>query len=263
MKKVVLQAIILAGSFFLLWWGLMQVDWMGLFQPDKAIGVAEEKLGDFAREMIVRENDVFRDTFTQKTVDSLLQRICKENGIADTGIEVLVIRDDQVNAFALPGRHLVLTTGILLASKKEQELCGVIAHEMAHMEANHVMKKLGKEIGFSVLMTVTSGGGGEVVREMIRLLSSTSYDRNLEEEADLLAVDYLVNAGIDPLPFSDLMYRIAQEEGDSDSYLDWVSTHPNSEERASYILDCSKRKKVKTRPVLSTDTWPRLRKRLE
>jgi predicted Zn-dependent protease len=157
----------------------------------------------------------------------------------------------------------VLTSGIIQEAKNAEELCGVIAHELAHMEQNHVMKKLGKEIGFSVLMTVTSGGGAEVVRQILHLLSSTAYDRELEEEADRLAVDYLAKAGIDPLPFSDFMFRIANGEEGNTTYFDWISTHPNSEERAGYIFECAKAKDVEETPVLSQNTWIEMRNRIQ
>lgn len=262
MKKLFLQALLLICSFFLLWWAFSQVDWVEIFQPGKATDVAEEKLGELAKELLVREKELLSDPFANKVMDSLLHRICVHNSIADTSTELLLIRDDQVNAFAMPGRRLVLTSGIIQEAKNEQELCGVIAHELAHMEQNHVMKKLGKEIGYSVLMTVTSGGGAEAVREILHLLSSTAYDRELEEDADKLAVDYLANAGIDPIPFSDLMYRIAQQEGGG-AYMDWIATHPNPEERAAYILECAKAKKTEKAPVLSPVTWINLQSSMQ
>jgi Zn-dependent protease with chaperone function len=150
---------------------------------------------------------------------------------------------------------LVVYTGLINDCKKQEALQGVLGHEIAHIENNHVMKKLSKEIGLTVLLSATAGGnGGQVLKEIFKTLSSSAYDRTLEKEADIASVDYLLKANIDPKPFADFMYKMAMDN-QTDMSLYWISSHPESEERAKYILEYIKGKKIKSKTTLSDKDW--------
>ena len=143
------------------------------------------------------------------------------------------------------------------------ELCGVISHEMAHMEKGHVMKKLIKEVGLSVLIGITSNGNGaEVLKETAKLLSSTAYDRTLESEADAMAVSYLMKAAIDPQPFADFLYRLSEEEEQLPSMTEWISTHPESKQRSEKIIDLARGSEVEYEPILDYRTWDSLKNKV-
>jgi predicted Zn-dependent protease len=123
---------------------------------------------------------------------------------------------------------------------------------MAHIQLNHVMKKLVKEMGLSVVMSITTGKDGETVSQTAKILSSSAFDRGLEKEADIKAVDYLVKAKIDPEPFAQFLYNM--DDGSSE-YLTWINTHPESRERAMYILEYSADKKGIYKAVLDSIPW--------
>jgi len=124
------------------------------------------------------------------------------------------------------------------------------------------MHKLGDEVGLTILKATTAGtGGADFIKEILKLLSSTAYSRTLENEADESAIDYLVNAEIDPKPFSNFLYRLSMKNETKDS-LSWLSTHPNSKERAEKTLAYSKGKSVKLTPILSLTSWRSLQKKL-
>ena len=170
---------------------------------------------------------------------------------------------DEINAFALPNGHLVIYSGLILNADNQDELAGVICNEIAHIELNHVMKKLTKEIGLSVLISITTGNGGtEVIKQTLKILSSSAFDRSLEKEADMKAVDYLVNANINPNNFANFLYKISETDSNIESYITWVSTHPESNERANYIIEQSKGKLKQFKSILSNDTWNTLKKEL-
>ena len=85
----------------------------------------------------------------------------------------------------MPGRHLIIYTRLIQDCKNANELTGVMAHEIAHMEHAHVMKKMIKESGLTLLLSIAGGNvGGEVVKGILRKISSTAYDRSLESDAD-------------------------------------------------------------------------------
>ena len=134
-------------------------------------------------------------------LDSLLSHLCEANDIERDKIKLHVVQSNEVNAFAFPDNHLVVFTSLIAKCENQEELCGVMAHEIAHMQKGHIMKKLVKEVGLSALVGMASGGqSGEVLRSTAKLLSSTAYDRTLESEADKTAVFYLLQSGINPEP---------------------------------------------------------------
>jgi predicted Zn-dependent protease len=84
-------------------------------------------------------------------------------------------------------------------------------------------------------MNLTLGDiGGEVVRNALSTITSTAYDRSLEKEADLKAVDYMVAAKMNPTYLASFLEKLDQQ-AQTPEVLQWVSTHPDSKERVRYI----------------------------
>lgn len=255
LNKTIFQGFFILVVFFGLWFGLSKVDFVGFFQIQKHSDSAENKIGELIWKQIQESEEVITKDSLVKTLDSLILPICKANDIERDSLKIHIIKNEEVNAFALPNNHLVVYTGLLLDCKKQEAVQGVLGHEIAHIENNHVMKKLSKEVGLSVLLAAASGGkGGEIFKQILQTLSSTAYDRTLEKEADLQSVKYLLNANINPEPMADFMYELAQKE-EIPSGLSWISTHPESEERANYILDYLKGKKYQKHQTLSAKSW--------
>lgn len=253
--KIVLQGLAIAAAVFLLWLGLSQLDYVSFFKVKQNGQDLEEALGELIWKEIARTEDVVTNDSLVKTLDQLIKPLCEANNIERDSLKVHIIVKDEINAFALPNNHLVVYTGLIVDCKKQEALQGVLGHEMAHIEYNHVMKKLSKEIGFSVLLSATTGGkAGEVVKEIFRTLSSSAYDRSLEKEADMASVDYMLAADIDPKPFADFMYEMALDS-QLPKEMYWIASHPESEERAQYILEYLKGKKLKRKTTLTDKEW--------
>jgi predicted Zn-dependent protease len=193
-----------------------------------------------------------------KPVDSILIRITDANNIDRKTIKLHIVRNSEVNAFALPNNHLVVFTGLINDAHSAEELAGVIGHELGHLQKRHVMKKLIKEAGIGAVISMTTNGGGEIIRETASTLTSRAYDRRLEKEADMVSVEYMSNANIDPKPFADFLARLADLESDVVD-LSWFSTHPGSAERSDYILDYCKDLDVDAEPLITPETWQRLK----
>jgi beta-barrel assembly-enhancing protease len=238
MKKILHELLLSVLLIAVVWFGLSRVDWMKLLDIEQATQNTEEKIGDlFWKLLKSSETEISSDSIVAP-VDSMLTRICTANTIDRNKVKLHLLRKDEINAFALPNSHLVIYSGLIAACESEAELYGVIGHELAHMEKNHVMNKLIKEVGLSVLISMSTGNGNaEVIKETLKHLSSTAYDRSLETEADLTAADYLINAGIDPEPFANFLYRLADETNNLPSQIYWISTHPESKERAGAIIE--------------------------
>jgi predicted Zn-dependent protease len=262
-NKTIFQGLVIAIAFFGIWFGLSKVDFVKLFEIDKHTTTAENKIGDLIWDEIQETEDVVTNDSIVKTLDKLINPICKANNIERDSLKIHIVDKDEVNAFALPNNHLVVYTGLIEDCKKQEALQGVLGHEIAHIEKNHVMKKLSKEVGLSVLLSAASGGkGGQILKEIFKTLSSTAYDRSLEKEADMESVKYLLKADINPEPMADFMYELAQKQ-DTPSGFGWISTHPESEERAKYILDYLKGKKFQKKQILTEKEWEDYKKQVE
>ena len=258
--KALFRGLSIVVLFFGIWFSLSQIDFITFFKIDKAKSATEKGVGDMIWDQIKTTEDIIVNDSITKSLDKLLKPLCKENGIERDSLKVHIIKKDEINAFALPDGHLVVYSGLIEASKNEQQLIGVLGHEIAHIEKNHVMKKLSKEIGFSVLMSITTGNNnGRVIREIMHTLSSSAYDRSLEKEADITSVEYMLKANIDPAPFADFLYEMSFDNK-LESALSWVNSHPESEERAKYILEYIKGKKVSQKYLLTKPEWEGFKK---
>lgn len=261
-QRTLIQGFITIALIFGLWFGLSQVDFMRLMDIDEKTESLEHKLGDLFWETIERSETVVRNDSVNKYVDRIVTKLAKENSINRDKIKLHIIEKDEMNAFAMPGNYLIVYTGLISECDNESQLAGVLGHEMAHLEKRHVMKKMVKEFGLSVLLSMSGGHAGKMTSEAVRALSSSAYDRKLETEADFTSVDYMIGADIDPLPFADLMYKMATQEDMPDAVY-WISTHPESEARAKGIIDYIKGKKYTRKPILTKAEWDYLQKKMD
>lgn len=262
-QKTFLQALIIVSTFFLIWFGFSQLDFMTFFKVKERTENLEQKLGDMIWYQVENTEEIITNDTLVKTLDKLIKPICEANNIDRDSLKVHLVLKDDINAFALPNNHLVVYSGLILDCKKQEALQGVLGHEIAHIEKKHVMKKLSKEIGYSVLLSAAGGtNGAQMAREILKELSSSAYDRALEKEADITSINYLINADIDPKPMADFMYQMAQNST-LDASLYWIADHPESEERAKYILEYIKGKKLKSKPTLSEKEWKTFKNQID
>jgi beta-barrel assembly-enhancing protease len=228
---------------------LAQVPWTGMLRLDKAPGRLEAKLDDLIQEALEKDDRQIRDPQLNATLRTMVDRICNANHIACEGYRIHLMRDMTVNAAALPAGHVVVYAGLVLKSPNAEALEGVLGHELAHAERNHVRKKLMREIGLSVLM----GAGSDQAAALFRSMLSLSYDRDMESEADRTAVDWLIEANVDPKPFADFLATLGDDS--SMPLAAFARTHPGSEERALEILGRIPKDHAAWVPVLSASEW--------
>jgi predicted Zn-dependent protease len=259
MKKIIFQFFVLVALFFGLWFLLSNINWMSAFKIEKLTDDTEIKIGKAVWDLYKKTEKENKDEKAVNALDSIVDKICSKNNINRETIKVHIMIKDDINAFAMPGGHLVVYSGLIKAADNSDELAGVLAHEISHIELDHVMKKLIKEIGLSVLISMTSGNGSaETIQKISKLLSSSAFDRKLEKEADISAVEYLINAKINPESLAEFLYKLSENKEEVSTYESWLSTHPDSKKRAEYILEYSKDKIIKSEPALSESSWKAL-----
>lgn len=263
MLRILILALLLLALFFGVYGALRKVDWMGLFEVERHVDKTEKKVGELLWKVFQKSDIELQDPQIVQSLDSILVRLCDANGFRREEIKLHILEKDEVNAFALPDGHMVVYSGLITNSENPEELAGVMAHELAHISLDHVMKRLVKDVGLSVLISSATGsGGGELTKELARMLSSSAFDRKQEKEADLTAVDYMIRAEIDPEPFGEFLYRLGGKSASYSQYFSWISTHPDSRERGAYIVEHSKGKSYHREPVLAGNNWNQMLRKL-
>lgn len=256
MKKSFIQGVIIIAFFLSFWTLLTEVNWVKLFKIEQVTDYTEEKLGNLFWELIKTSNEEINDTTVIHTVDHIFNRITKANSINRNTIKLHVVKKDEINAFALPNGHLVIYSGLITKSKTPEEMAGVLSHELAHIELKHIMKKLISEIGLSVLINITTGNTNtETIKETAKVLSSSAFERSLEKEADMKALEYMIQAKINPRPFAQFLYRLSLIEDPNAKYLEWVSSHPISKDRSDYINAYLKGKSFQYSEIIPESNW--------
>ncbi|MFN4284795.1 MAG: M48 family metallopeptidase [Lacibacter sp.] len=258
MKKVIFQLLVIIALFLSTWLLLSRIDFVGMFRLKQRIEVNEKKLGDFIWRTYVQQEALIQDTALTEPVQTIFRKLCSANKLDTANLDLYVVHNTEVNAFAFPGNRLVVYTGLISACSNAEELAGVLAHELAHVQKQHVMKKLSKEIGIGILAILTSkGGNSEIMRQIIRTISSAAYDRSLEAEADETAVDYLCTAGIDTAPLAHFFLRLSQKNASPGAFY-WMSTHPELKERAAAVLKKQQTARCKLQLLMPDLQWNKL-----
>jgi len=256
MAKIVVHFIVLALLFFGIWFLLGRIDFLKHFRVEELTKETEHNLGELILDELQKKGGELDSDSVYTFVNGIKKRLCTANGISDTSITLHILVHDEVNAIALPDRHLVVYTGMIRYCKSPEELSGVMAHEIGHIEHGHIMKKLRKEVGLSLLAALAGGdANAEIARETAKLLSSTAFDRDLESEADASAVHMMAKADIDPGAFADVIFRLSQERNDIPKRFEWISTHPNTQDRCAEILRLRKQETYSARPIVDSAVW--------
>jgi predicted Zn-dependent protease len=154
------------------------------------------------------------------------------------------VKSDQVNAFAVPGGTVLITTGMLKLIGNEAELACVIGHEAGHIIRRHHIDLLQKDIltatGSKVLGDNLGGGGikgqvSQMANKEGAQLFMRSLDRGAERDADSDGVVYAARAGYDPESCLILMQRMASQKQDAGTLAALYKTHPNASERVKDV----------------------------
>lgn len=249
LKQLTIVTVFLVGSWFV----LSSIDWMKVLKVDAVENSIDQNLGEKYWEVFSENLEQVKDPIVVEAVDSIIKHICDKNEIDFDQLKIHIVEDSEINAFAFPNKHLVIYTGLIKECSSEFELAGVIAHEIAHIQLNHAMEMLIKEVGLQVLMSITTGGaGGEVLSNTLGLLTSKAFSRQMEEEADLMAIDYLKEANINPAALAEFLYKLSNDESE---WMGVVSTHPLIKDRVAYVLEKSKNSKISSDPILSDSTF--------
>jgi predicted Zn-dependent protease len=188
-------------------------------------------------------------------------------------VEISVLDSKIINAFALPGRHIVITSAMLEETKTPEELAGVLAHEMGHITERHSLKRVVRAYGLELIFQLVAGQGDlfNAVGGLGYTLAESRFSRADETMADRLGVERMLAAGLSPASLADLFERIqVREGGQADAggtYLNWeyLSSHPSLDKRIAEMRSLARAAEAEAdvplgiTPLLSGEDWKNLR----
>lgn len=148
--------------------------------------------------------------------------------------EVYIIEDDNtLNAFCTPGGYIYIYTGLIKFLESEDELAGVLGHEMAHADRRHSTDQLTKEYGFSTLISIALGNNQNQLTDIAQSLVTLAFSRADETEADKYSVIYLCPTDLNPTGAAGFFEKIEAQGGSNTPQ--FLLTHPNPENRIAKI----------------------------
>lgn len=198
----------------------------------------EEALGDRMAAEIASRSKLREDGPIVAYVRDLGARVvaaADENDERDEAIDFdfHVIEEPEINAFALPGGHIYVTTGLLRAAGSEAEVVAVLGHEVAHVTRRHIAERMEAVYGVSTLTSIALGEESSLLGQIAaRLLARgflLKHSRDDEREADTYGMAYVIDAGHSPVGFATFFDRISEQPRPPV----WLSTHPEPEARAA------------------------------
>lgn len=201
------------------------------------------QLGAQQAAQLDNELPIVRNATADRYVENLGQRIIQHTSLAGQDFEFKLYRSDEVNAFALPGGFIYVSTGLVKAADNESELAGVLAHEIAHVTLGHSAEQMSRaqnaNLGAGLVCLFTNVCQSGAARAAINVGGSAylaKFSRAAEKEADLTAVQYVVESGIHPNGLVTMFEELARMARSNPSLLDsWFSSHPQAEDRAHYV----------------------------
>lgn len=189
-------------------------------------------------------------------LDVMLNRLTATRDMS-YAIDLQVFDHPMVNAFAAPGGQVVILQGLIDESHSPEELAGVLAHELAHVESRDATRLALRAAGSAGLLSMLVGDftGGALFAGLGEQLLSAHYTRDAEAAADMFALEMMEAAQIDATGFADFFETLAEHEGhDGHGLPEYFSSHPVTSDRAAraqlFALE-----QTQTRPILSDAQW--------
>lgn len=198
---------------------------------------------------------ILRDAETEAFLNEISRPLVQAAGLDPRNAQVLLINDQQINAFTAGGQIVWLNSGLVTAADNANQVQGVIAHELGHIEGGHVLRSgegMKAATGITLLSLVLgaaamAAGGAEAGMGIIgagqqaAMGKYLAFSRNQESSADLAGARYLAKSGISgqgSLQFfrklQNLEYRYRVNDGTDDGY---GTTHPMSADRIAILSD--------------------------
>jgi beta-barrel assembly-enhancing protease len=200
----------------------------------------EWQLGQQIERELANQVKLVDDSAALAYVNTIGQRIVRQTELAGRPWEFHIVADPSINAFNVPGGHVYVNTGLILAADNAAELAGVMAHEISHGVARHGTERISKVYGLQIGAGLLLGQNPSAVKQIATEIAAgglvAKFSRDDEREADRLGVRYMHGAGYDPQGMATMFEELLSERSRRPSSVErFFSTHPLSEERIQNV----------------------------
>jgi predicted Zn-dependent protease len=166
-----------------------------------------------------------------------------------------VSEDREINAYALPGGIIVINAGMIEAADSAEEIAGVIAHEVQHVEQRHTLQQMIHTAGWAAVLAVALGDVSAITAIVIHQLGNLRNSRKLETQADVEGLKALAKADIPLNGMASLFRKLkAEQERRGGEGVAMLSSHPATDERIADIEALARSLSCECQP-LEID-WP-------
>jgi len=214
----------------------------------------EAQIGRAIMRDIRNSGQVVEDPLINEYINEVGNKVAAQTNEGEHDFTFFVVEDHRINAFALPGGYIGVHTGLLEATRSEDELAGVLAHEVAHVTQRHIARAIHASSRQSLLSTAimlgailagVAGGSSDVMQAGMVVAQGTAaqqqinFTRSNEHEADRVGIAALADAGFDPYgmaSFFDVMSRQNTRAPDERAPA-FLMTHPVTAARIAEARD--------------------------
>ena len=188
---------------------------------------AEVWLGEY----FVDSFEANEDEALRRRLQTLLDNLPADSPLHKYSFTVQLVKNNEVNALALPGGHIVVFSGLVEQAESENELAMVLAHELGHFAHRDHLKRLGRGLGLSVAAMLVFGEDSAISRLVsnLFLVTESSYSRQQESDADRFGLELLVNSYGHAGGATDFFARVGKKAGSRAPYL--LASHPHPDDR--------------------------------
>jgi beta-barrel assembly-enhancing protease len=204
----------------------------------------EQKFGDRVFAHFESDGTMLTNSSWAPAVSNITTRLLPAVSKSCYEFKFHIKQDTNVNAFAIPGGHIVILTGLLENADSAEEVAGVLAHEMAHVTRRHSLRNIVKSAGLLVVLEAAIGDASglfAMAAEASRYLLDQKFSRDFEREADDTGWSYLIDANIDPRGMTSFFEKLKRLTANSPAgameNLSLINTHPATQERIDRLTE--------------------------
>lgn len=258
--RMAMALVLIAGTLLYHWLGTTtyqneftgRVQKLALATPQEEVALGLQSAPQMIREM----GGTSRDPQAVAAVQSVGQRLLDSTAARRTPYRFefhLLANRTTINAFALPGGQIFITEGLFRRLKNEDQLAGVLGHEMGHVVGRHSNEQMassrlwsGLAQGVGLLLSDGRDHTGAHLAQMVAQWKVMKFSRDDELESDALGVRFMMQSGYRPEELIGVMEILAQAAGGRGGS-DFFSTHPNPDNRIGKIQEIIARERAAKR----------------
>ena len=168
--------------------------------------------------------------YTETKINTIGQKILTDNKLPKE-VKINVVESETVNAYADTNNNIVIYTGLLNLIEKDEELAGIMSHEIGHIMKSHCYKQTFFNMALDFVKSKVTNEYASMGTEIASSLASNKVSREHEYDADYTSADLLYKAGYNPLGLISALNKI------SSNYVDILSDHPSGDKRLMALYD--------------------------